>query len=324
MKKTALIGILIAQTYLATQVLAQEEAVPEQPTLPSAMSYDLPEKAVKATPVAALQVRLGGIADGKPIDSRFAYCAPDGKGGTRDGMNISPAINWSAGPAGTKSYTLIMVDKDVPASFENANKAGKEIAVNTPRQNFYHWVLADIPTATMGLLEGKASKGITPGGKPTGRTAYGTNGRNDYVKVFGGTFGGYDGPCPPWNDLRLHHYHFVVYALDIPSLGLPNTMTGPQAEAAMEGHILGKGEIVGIYSNNTRWIPELRAQQAEQIKINKASDAQQKLTDERTQQLMEIKSRRQEKVTKAPDKAKAVTPDDLIEKAPPAPAAESK
>jgi phosphatidylethanolamine-binding protein (PEBP) family uncharacterized protein len=31
-------------------------------------------------------------------------------------------------------------------------------------------------------------------------------------------YGGYDAPCPPWNDARLHHYHFIVYAIDAPTL----------------------------------------------------------------------------------------------------------
>ena len=64
----------------------------------------------------------------------------------------------------------------------------------------------------------------------------------------GGTYGGYDGPFPPFNDERLHHYHFVVYALDVPSLELEGDFTLDDVRAAIEGHVLDQGEIVGEYT----------------------------------------------------------------------------
>jgi Raf kinase inhibitor-like YbhB/YbcL family protein len=69
-----------------------------------------------------------------------------------------------------------------------------------------------------------------------------------------GQYGGYDGPCPPWNDERAHRYTFKVYALDVPSLNLSGAFTGPEAEAAMQGHVLAEGEAVGLYTLN----PDLR------------------------------------------------------------------
>ena len=194
--------------------------------------------------ITKLTIKVSGIEDGKPIPAKFAYCQPDGKGRTVTGGNISPAISWSGAPAGTKSYALIVVDPDVPAKFDTANKPGHVIAVDFPRQNFYHWVLADIPANMQGLPEGKNSGGVTPGGKPAGSTEYGINGLNDYG------FGGYDGPCPPWNDERLHHYHFIVYALDIASVGLSGPIKGQEVEAAIEGHVLAQGEVVGTYTTN--------------------------------------------------------------------------
>jgi len=193
-----------------------------------------------------LTVTVSGIESGKPIPAKFAYCQPDGKGRTIPGGNINPAISWSGAPAGTQSYALIVVDPDVPAKFDTANKPGHTITADFPRQNFYHWVLADIPSHLQGLPEGKNSSGVTPGGKPTGSTEYGINGINGYG------FGGYDGPCPPWNDERLHHYHFIVYALDIASVKLPNTVQGQAVESAIAGHILAKGEVTGTYTNNSR------------------------------------------------------------------------
>jgi phosphatidylethanolamine-binding protein (PEBP) family uncharacterized protein len=65
-----------------------------------------------------------------------------------------------------------------------------------------------------------------------------------------GDYFGYDGPCPPWNDLRVHYYVFRLYALDVPRLPLDGRFTGPQASAAMRGHILDEAQIIGAYSLN--------------------------------------------------------------------------
>jgi len=228
MKKLAL-TLVIAQTCMAAGALAQDAT-------------------------ATLSVSLDGIENGSAIPEKFAYCAPDGQGQTKDGGNVNPAISWSGAPVGTRSYALIVVDKDVPASFELANQPGKTIPADFPRQNFYHWVLVDIPGAMTNLPEGVDSKGVVPGGRAPGKTGYGIDGQNDYAKAGKGQGGEYDGPCPPWNDERLHHYHVVVYALDVPSLGLSGNFGGKQAEDAMKGHILARGETVGTYTQNPKLI----------------------------------------------------------------------
>jgi Raf kinase inhibitor-like YbhB/YbcL family protein len=197
---------------------------------------------------SALTVKITGIEEGKPIPAKYAYCQPDGKGLSMDGGNINPTVGWSGAPVGTKSYALIVVDPDVPAKFDDANKQGKTIAENYPRQNFYHWVLYDIPVTITSIEEGRDSNGVLKGGKPIGQTKYGVTGPNDYARAYGGSYGGYDGPCPPWNDARLHHYHFVVYALDVPTLGLSAPLAGPLVEAAMKDHVLATGEAVGTYT----------------------------------------------------------------------------
>ena len=85
-------------------------------------------------------------------------------------------------------------------------------------------------------------------------------GINNYTDWFAsdermkGDYGGYDGPCPPWNDELVHHYHFTVYALDVPSLRLEGAFNGPAALRALHSHILAKGSWMGTYTLN----PELR------------------------------------------------------------------
>ena len=65
-----------------------------------------------------------------------------------------------------------------------------------------------------------------------------------------GDYYGYDGPCPPWNDDLLHHYHFHVYALGVETLGLSGRFTLADVRAAMSGHILAEAELTGTYTLN--------------------------------------------------------------------------
>ncbi len=65
----------------------------------------------------------------------------------------------------------------------------------------------------------------------------GTQGMNTRQKE------GYMGPCPPTG---VHHYHFMIYALD-GFLTLDKNSSKTDLEKAMEGHILAKGELIGLY-----------------------------------------------------------------------------
>jgi hypothetical protein len=202
-----------------------------------------------------LDVTVEGVTDGKLAD-KFAFCIPDPSQHQTQGENVSPAISWSEGPAGTQSYAVIMVDPDVPTEFENFNKEGATLPADMPRQDFYHWVLVDIPAGTTSLAEGADTGEPSP--KAPGKADHGVRGVNDYTKFMSGDqageYGGYDGPCPPWNDERLHNYTFRVYALDVPELGLSGAFTGPDTIKAMEGHVLAEGEAVGTYTLN----PDMR------------------------------------------------------------------
>ena len=81
-------------------------------------------------------------------------------------------------------------------------------------------------------------------------------GVNDYTGWFagdadmGGDYLGYDGPCPPWNDARLHHYHFKLHALDVAALSLRHGFTLAELRAAMAGRVLAEAELIGTYSLN--------------------------------------------------------------------------
>lgn len=205
---------------------------------------------------AALKVTLDRVANGNTIPGEYAFCVPAQQGHVTFGSDKNPKVSWSGAPKGTRSFAVIVLDPDVPSVPTNVNKEGKTVAKNLKRVNFYHWVLIDIPATVSAIDEGADSDKVTPHGKPPGAAAVGVRGINDYTKWFAsddamkGNYGGYDGPCPPWNDTLVHHYHFQVYALDVPSLKLSGNFDGPQAMKAMKSHILAKGESVGTYVLN--------------------------------------------------------------------------
>ena len=203
-----------------------------------------------------LQVTIDGWENGAAIPERFAFCQPAQEGHVTLSANRSPGIAWAGAPAGTASFTIICHDPDVPSVGDDVNKEGRTIPAELPRVDFYHWVLVDIAPTVNALAEGADSDDVTAGGKPPGATDHGTRGVNNYTDWFAGDadmkgdYGGYDGPCPPWNDTVLHHYHFTLYALDVATLGLEGTFGGPEALAAMEGHVLAQAEWVGTYTLN--------------------------------------------------------------------------
>jgi Raf kinase inhibitor-like YbhB/YbcL family protein len=134
---------------------------------------------------------------------------------TCDGRDISPALSWADAPAGTKSFALIVDDPDAP---DPAN----------PRMTWVHWVLYNLPTDSTGLPEDVSEADL-----PTGAL----QGTNDWGRT------GYGGPCPP---VGKHRYFHKLYALDtvLPDLKQPKK---GRLEKAMEGHILEKAELIGLY-----------------------------------------------------------------------------
>lgn len=190
-----------------------------------------------------------------PDEHCFMVATPDGR--ATFGPNRSPELRWSDGPDGTRSFAIILVDPDAPtAAAGDINQEGRTIPADLARGEFHHWVLVDIPADLRELPAGADSDGITKGGKPVGPTDHGLRGQNDFGGFLAGdpdlagTYGGYDGPAPPWNDELLHHYHFKLFALDVPSLGLGGAFNADEALRAMQGHVLAEAEHVGTCTLN--------------------------------------------------------------------------
>ena len=128
---------------------------------------------------------------------------------TGEGQDVSPPLEWSGLPEGTKEVALICDDPDAPT-----------------HRPFVHWVVYKIPADQTGLPEGGAEEAL--------------EGRND----FGAT--GYGGCMPPRGH-GVHHHHFKVYALDA-ELDADPGLSKDELLAAIQGHVLDEGELVGTYT----------------------------------------------------------------------------
>lgn len=197
--------------------------------------------------------------DGDPIPARYALAEPHPETRVTLTDNVSPHLEWTDVPEGTKSFAIVCHDPDVPSRPDDVNKPDREVPEDLPRVDFFHWVLVDLPPERRSLGEGEFSDGVVAGGKDAQRGPYGTRqGLNDFTGWFAGDeemageYYGYDGCAPPWNDSILHRYVFTVYALDVEKVDVEDAFTGHDVRAAIEGHILAEASITGTYTQNPR------------------------------------------------------------------------
>jgi Raf kinase inhibitor-like YbhB/YbcL family protein len=134
---------------------------------------------------------------------------------TCDGKDVSPPLSWTGVPVAAKSLALIVDDPDAPDPA-------------APQRTWVHWVLYNIPVSAAGLPQGVQSKNLPAGTR---------EGINDWKRT------GYGGPCPP---IGRHRYIHKLYALDVVLPHLDNP-TKAQLEETMQGHIIERTELVGLY-----------------------------------------------------------------------------
>lgn len=139
--------------------------------------------------------------DGAMIPSKY----------TADGEDISPPLQFSGIPIGTKSIALINDDPDAPMG------------------TWVHWVVFNIPPDTASLEENMPSDPTLSNGARQGTTDFGSV--------------GYGGPAPPSGT---HRYFFKIYALDT-MLDLQPGAKKADLEMAMVGHVLAEAQIMGKY-----------------------------------------------------------------------------
>ncbi len=137
---------------------------------------------------------------------------------TPDGRNDSPPITWSNLPPGTRQLAVVCEDFG---------------AGNPPP--WVHWIIYNIPATAKGLPEGIPIDPSTPMPAEIAGAVQGLNGWKLAM---------YRGPAPPPG--KSHLYNFVVYALDA-ELDLRPNLTRQLLLEAIDGHVIGRGEIVPIY-----------------------------------------------------------------------------
>src|SRR4051812_2248399 len=135
---------------------------------------------------------------------------------TCQGGDKAPALHWSGVPANAKSLALVVDDPDAPDP-------------KAPKMTWVHWVLYNLPPTATALPAAAAKATLPPGTR---------EGNNDWKAP------GWRGPCPP---VGKHRYFFKLYALDavLPDLGA--AADKGKLEAAMKGHVVAEGQLVGTY-----------------------------------------------------------------------------
>ena len=131
---------------------------------------------------------------------------------TAKGEDISPALSWSDVPGGTRSFVLIMDDPDAPV------------------KSWVHWIVYNIPPDMRGFEENVPKKKVLDNGIKQGT--------NSWRMV------SYGGPCPPPG--KTHRYIFKLYAVNI-QVDLPAGASRKEVSSAIEGHILEKAELTGLF-----------------------------------------------------------------------------
>jgi Raf kinase inhibitor-like YbhB/YbcL family protein len=129
---------------------------------------------------------------------------------TGDGEDVSPPLEWSGAPPGTRSFAVVAHDPDAPLV-----------------DGFTHWVAYGIPGDASGLPEGARESLL-----------HGTN-------SFGNQ--GYNGPAPPPGH-GVHHYYFWVYALDDEPQLEPGLDRRALLER-IEDHVLEQARVIGTYEH---------------------------------------------------------------------------
>jgi Raf kinase inhibitor-like YbhB/YbcL family protein len=160
--------------------------------------------------VAPFEVTSSDVADGQP----FRLPHMSGIFGVAGGADISPQLEWSGAPQGTKSYAVTMYDPDAPTG------AG-----------FWHWAVANIPASTTGLSAGAGDEGGAA--LPAGSFQLPNDAR----------MARYVGAAPPPGH-GMHRYFIVVHALDTEAIAVPHDATPSFLGFNMVPHTLGRAVLL--------------------------------------------------------------------------------
>ena len=144
-------------------------------------------------------------------------------------MKITSSAFQEGGNIPSK-FTCDGADVNPALRFEGAPVEAKSLALivddpDAPSGLFTHWLAWNIDPKTTDVAENSAP-------------AKAVQGTNDFPKT------GYGGPCPPSGT---HRYFFKIFALD-QMLDLKAGAKRAEVDAAMRGHVIAQGELMGRYS----------------------------------------------------------------------------
>lgn len=159
-------------------------------------------------PMPGLTLTTPAFADGAVVPNKYTQSDPN---------PVSPRLEWTNVPAGTVTFALIMHDPDA--------------ALQKKIDDVLHWMAFNIPGTAKELPEGMPGLATMPDGTVQAKNLRGAVG-------FMGPGAGAAGPY--------HHYTWELFALDT-KLDLGPDATRADVLKAMDGHILGKGVLVGRF-----------------------------------------------------------------------------
>lgn len=197
------VGLVVACSSSSSSLPSTSAGIDGAGAEPDSSSID-PDAAAgdgDASAAAPFTLTSSALAEGAtfPVDN------------TCTGTNVSPPLAWTPGPAGAKSYAIVLHDTS---------------------NDFLHSITYDIPANVLALPA--AMEAVYAPATPAGV---------HQTKSYKGTFG-YAGPCPG----TLHVYEFVLYALDVATLpGVTQNVSLADAETAIKAHALASTRLTGKY-----------------------------------------------------------------------------
>src|ERR1700691_679126 len=173
--------------------------------------------------VGAAQVKSGSKANfvlSSP-DTQLAAKIPEAYVGNVYGCtggNMSPPLQWTGAPAGTKSFVVTLFDPD-----EKGDPS-----------RWWHWIVYNLPASVDKLPQGAGAEhsAVLQPGAMQGRSDLGTD--------------AYHGPCRDKGE-RPHRYTFTVYALSVEKLDVPADSSGAMVVSTATDHLLGKAVFIAHY-----------------------------------------------------------------------------
>jgi Raf kinase inhibitor-like YbhB/YbcL family protein len=194
-------SVIVAAAVLVAAAVADHSVSAQSQSGPPVLAKDV----APARQGTRLRVTSPAFNPGGAMDEEF----------TQNGENMSPPLEWSKGPIGTRSYVVIAEDA----------------SVNRP-EPIVHWVVYNIPSVVSRLPRDMPMDATLPNGAQQGKTVSGSP--------------GYVGPQPPAG--QRHTYHFQVFALNATLNIDPSNADRNAVLNAMKGRVLASGGIVGDYT----------------------------------------------------------------------------